>query len=69
MRLRTAIIVTGAFVASMFVLQRVMFASMQRAITSGWELPSWWRFLFGLAVFWKNFWPGAAVFVLAILYW
>ena len=67
MKYRAAFIIAGVFVALMFTLQRVMFASMQKAIATGWELPGWWRFLFNVAVFWRNFWPGTTIFVLVIL--
>jgi hypothetical protein len=67
MKYRTAFIATAVFVGLMFVLQSVMFASMQRAIATGWELPQWWRFLFGVAVFWKRFWPNATILILVIM--
>jgi hypothetical protein len=54
MKYRTVLIVTAAFVAAMFAFQWVMAAAMQRAITTGWEMPSWFRFLFVVSIFWKE---------------
>jgi hypothetical protein len=67
MRYRTAFITTAIAVAFMFVLQWCVVAAAKRAITTGWELPVWFRFLLNVAALWMHFWWLATFLLLVVL--
>ena len=66
MRFRTAFIVIGVVVVSMFVLEWSVMAAMQRAIATGWVLPLWFQVLFSIGMFWRGFWPFVTFLLLAV---
>ena len=67
MRYRTAFIVTITVVIFMFVLEWSVMAAVERAMATGWELPLWFRILFGIGMFWRGFWPFVTFLLLVVL--
>jgi len=65
MKFRTALFCTLATVLAMVGMQHWVAARIQWAISTGWELPRWFRFLASLTFFWSRYWWFLTILILA----